>query len=109
MPLHELIFLKECDCMLEVSMEFICEYMDYYISKEGTYLRMYGGSQATTLFPRYATDYVVHEESVRQLFIDGVGNFLFDMKKKDFPPLPFCTGSYKFTRVKSALEFVKDL
>ena len=31
------------------------------------------------------------------------------MKKAIFPPLPFCIGSYKFTRVKNASEFVKDL
>ena len=70
---------------------------------------MYGGSRAPSLMPKYATYYVVHKEVVRQLFIDGVGNFLFDMKKTAFPPLPFCIGSYKFTRVKSAFEFVKDL
>ena len=79
-----------------------CEYVDYYFSQESTYLNMYGGSIAPSLIPRYATDCVVHKEAVRQLFIDGVGNFLFDMKKESFPPLPFCIGSYKLTRVKRA-------
>ena len=68
---------------------------------------MYGGSRAPSLMPKYATGYVVHKEAVIQLFIDGVGNFLFDMKKESFPPLPFFIGSYKFTRVKSASKFVK--
>ena len=58
---------------------------------------------------RYSMDYVVHKEAVWQLFIDGVGKLLFDMKKEVFSPLPFCIGSYKFTRVKNASEFVKDL
>ena len=62
--------------MSEASMEVICEYGNYYFSKEGTYLRMYEESQAPSLFPRYATDYVVHNEEVRQLFIDGFRNFL---------------------------------
>ena len=70
-------------------MEVICAYRDYYFSKEGTYLRMYVGSRAPSLLPRYATHYVVHKEAVRQLFIDGFGNFLFDMNKAVFPPLPF--------------------
>ena len=70
---------------------------------------MYGVSKTPSLLPRYATDYVVHKEAVRQLFINGVGNFLFDMKNADFPPLPFCIGSYKFTKVKGASEFVKCL
>ena len=61
------------------------------------------------MFPRYAMDYVVHKEVVRQMFTNGVGNFLFDMKKVGFPPLPFYIGSYKFTRVKNASEFMKDL
>ena len=31
------------------------------------------------------------------------------MKKAVYPPLPLCIGSYKFTKVKSAPEFVKEL
>ena len=95
--------------MSEGVMEVICAYGDHYFSKEGTYLKMYGGSRAPSLLSKYATDYVVHKEVVRQLFIDGFENFLFDMKKVVFPPFPFCIGSYKFTNVKSAREFVKDL
>ena len=34
---------------------------------------------------------------------------MFDLKKDVFQPLPFYVGSYKFTKVKSAPEFVKDL
>ena len=70
---------------------------------------MYGGSRAPSLMLRYATNYIAHKEVVRQLFIDGAGNFLFYMKKEVFPPLPFYIGSYKFTRVKNASEFVRDL
>ena len=70
---------------------------------------MYGGSRAPSLMPKYAMNYVVHKEAVRELFIDGVGNFLFNMKKVVFPPLLFCIGSYKFMRVKNASEFVKYL
>ena len=73
------------------------------------YLRIYGGSRDPSLFPRYATDYFIHKEVVRQLYIDGVGNFLFDMKKVVYPPLPFCIGSYKFTKVKSSPDFIKEL
>ena len=93
MHLYELIFLKESKCMSESAMGVISEYKDYYFSPEGPYLRVYGGSRAPSLMPRYATDDVVHKEAVRHMFIDGVGNFLFDMKKATFPPLPFCIGS----------------
>ena len=31
------------------------------------------------------------------------------MKKATFPPMPFGIGSYRFTKVKSAFEFVKYL
>ena len=72
-------------------------------------MRMYGGSKSPSLMPIYSTDYVVHKEVVRQLFINRVGNFLFDMKKIAFSPLPFCMGSYKFTKVKGSSEFVKYL
>ena len=85
------------------------EYGDYFFSEEGTYLRMYGGTKAPSLLPKYATDYIVHKEVLRQLFMDGFGSFLFNMKKAVLPPMPFYVGSYKFYRVKSAPYFVKDL
>ena len=43
------------------------------------------------------------------MFINGVANFLFNKKKATFSPLPFCIGSYNFTKVKGASEFVKYL
>ena len=51
--------------MSESAMEVICEYGDYYFSQEGTYLRMYGGSRAPSLMPKYAIEYVFQEEAVR--------------------------------------------
>ena len=90
-------------------MDVICEYGDYFFSLEGTYLRMYRHSKAPSLLPKYAMKYVVHKEAFRKLFINGVGKFLFDMKKVSFSKFPFCIGSYKFTKFKGASEFVKDL
>ena len=72
------------------------------------YLRMYGGTKAPSLLPKCATDYIVLKEAVRQVFLDCFGNHLFDIKKVVFPPVPFYVGSYKFNRVKSALDFVKE-
>ena len=70
---------------------------------------MYSGSRAPSLLPKYAIDYVIHKEAVRQLYIDGIGNFLFEQKKAVYPAVPFFVGSYKFSRVKNAVEFVKEL
>ena len=70
---------------------------------------MFSGTRAPSLLPRYAMDYVVHKEVVRQLYIDGIGNFLFYQKKVVYPPLLFCVGSYKFSKVKSAPDFEKEL
>ena len=36
MPLYELIFLKESNCISESAMGVICEYVDYYFSWERT-------------------------------------------------------------------------
>ena len=68
------------------------EYGSYYLTKDGLYVRMYGGSRAPFLLPRYATNYVLHKD-VRQLYIDGVGNFLFEQKKAVYPVVPFFVGS----------------
>ena len=70
---------------------------------------MYGGTKAPSLFPKYATDYIVLKEAIRQLFLDGFGSHLFDLKKAMFPPLSFYVGSYKFSKVKSAPKFFKDM
>ena len=109
MPLYTLIFRKECDCMSEGAMQVIQEYADYFLTDNGMYFRMYGGSKTPLLLPKYATDYIVHKEAVRQVFIDGIGHFLFQHKKTAYPPLPFKLGSYKFTRVKQAAEFIEEL
>ena len=89
MPLYILIYLVECNCMLEEALKVVQNNKNYYLTEEGLYLRTYGGSKAPSLLPRYATDYVIHKEVVRQLYIDGVGNFLFEQKKAVSPTVPF--------------------
>ena len=78
MPLYTLYLLVECNCVLEEALKVVQKNGNYYLSEDGLYLRMYGGSRAPSLLPRYATDYVIHKEVVRQLYIDGVVNFLFE-------------------------------
>ena len=70
---------------------------------------MFGETRAPSLLPKYTTNYVIHKEVVRQIYIDGVGNFLFKQKKAVYPPVPFYIGSYMFYKVKSASEFVKEI
>ena len=70
---------------------------------------MYGGSRAPSSLPKYATDYVLHKEVVRQVYLDGVGSFLFEHKKVAYPAIPFWLGSYKFTKVKWTAELVQEL
>ena len=109
MPLYQLVFLEECKCLSEGDLESIKEFGDYIFFEEGTYLRMYGGTKSSSLLPKYATYYIVHKEAVRQLFLDGFGSHLFDLKKDVFPPLPFYVGRYKISKVKSEPEFMKEL
>ena len=96
MPLYTLIFLVECNCMLEEAFKVMQEYGSYYLTKDGLYVRMYGGSRAPSLLPRYVTDYVLHKEAVRQLYIDGVGNILFEQKNAVYPTIPFSLGVRNF-------------
>ena len=65
MPFYTLIFLVECNCMSEEALEVVQNNGNYYLTEEGLYLRMYGGSRAPYLIPRYDTDYVIHKEVVR--------------------------------------------
>ena len=91
------------------ALQVIEEYADYYLTENGLYFRMFGDSRAPSLLPKYATDYIIHKEAVRQVFLDGIGSFLFEHKKAAYPHLPFKLGSYRFTRVKKADEFVEEL
>ena len=95
--------------MSEEALQLIEDYADYYLTEDGLYFRMLGGSRAPSLLPKYATDYIVHKEAVRQVFLDGIGNFLFEHKKAAYPPFPFKLESYRFTKVKKADEFVEEL
>ena len=36
-------------------------------------------------------------------------NFLFEQNKVAYPPVPFYIGSYKFSKVNTVAEFVKEL
>ena len=69
-------------------------------TENGMYFRMFGGSRAPSLLQKYATDYIVDKEAVRQVFIDGIGKFLFEHKKTAYPLLPFKQGSCRFAKVK---------
>ena len=63
------------------------------MTEDGLYFRMFGCSRAPSPLPKYATDYVVHKEAVRQVFLDGIGSFLFEHKKAAYPPVE----AWKFT------------
>ena len=47
--------------MSKNTLEIVEENEHYYLSKEGMYLRMFGGSRSPYLLTKYATDYVVHK------------------------------------------------
>ena len=70
---------------------------------------MYGETKYLLFLPKYTTDYISHKEAIRELFLNGFGSHLFDLKKVVYPPLPFYLGSYTFTKMRNAPEFVKDL
>ena len=95
--------------MSKEALQVIEEYADYYLTEDGLSFRMFGGSRAPSLLPKYATDYIIHKEAVRQVFLDGIGSFLFEHKKTSYPPFPFKLGSYRFTKVKKYDEFIEEL
>ena len=100
MPLYALIFLTECNCMSEEAFKVIEEHGSYYLTEEGMCIRIHGFSREPSLLPWYATNYVVHKEAIRQVYLDGVKIFLFEHKKVAYPAIPFWIGNYKFTNIK---------
>ena len=57
--------------MSEEAFKVIGEHGSYYLTEEGMYIRMYGSSRAPSLLPKYATNYVVHKEVFRKVYVDG--------------------------------------
>ena len=51
--------------MSEEAFKVIKEHGGYYLTEEGMYIRMYGGSRAPSLLPKYTTDYVLHKEATK--------------------------------------------
>ena len=47
--------------MSEEALKVVQDNGHYYLTGEGLYLRMFGGSRAPSLMPKYATDYVIHK------------------------------------------------
>ena len=95
--------------MSEEAFKVIEEYGDYYLTEQGLYIGIYGGSRAPSLLPKYSTDYVLHKEAARKVYIDGVGSLLFEHKKEAYLAIPFLLGSYKFSKVKQTAEFFQEL
>ena len=56
--------------MSKEAFKIIKEHGSYYLTEEGMYIRMYGGSREPSLLPKYAIDYVLHKEVVKQIYID---------------------------------------
>ena len=104
MPLYRFIFLAKCDCMSEEALKVVQDNGHCYLTKKGLYLRMFGRTRAPSLLPKYTTDYVIHKEVVRQLYIDGVGNFLFEQKKAMYPTSPV---SYRELQVLQSKECIR--
>ena len=75
--------------MSEEAFKFIEEHGSYYLTEEGMYIWMYGFSRTPSLLPKYATDYVVNKEAIRQVYLDGVGRFSFEHRKAAYPAIPF--------------------
>ena len=74
MPLYHLVFLEECKCLSEGDLESIKEFGDYFFFEEVTYMRRYGGTKSPSFILKYGTNYIVHKEAMRQLFLDGFGS-----------------------------------
>ena len=89
--------------MSEEAFKVIQEFRSYYLTEDGLYVRMYGGSISPSLLQKYATYYVLNKEAARYLYIDGVGIFLFEHKNVVYPVVHVFIGSYKFSRVKHTI------
>lgn len=77
--------------------------------ENGTYIRIYGATEAPHMFPKFVPNKLVLQEVAYRTLVNGVGAVLVRDKKLTWPPLPFWLGSYCFKDVKEAQAKVDTL
>lgn len=75
---------------------------DWCVMENGTYIRIYGATEAPHMFPKFVPNKLVLQEVAYRTLVNGVGAVLVRDKKLTWPPLPFWLGSYCFKDVKEA-------
>lgn len=61
-PMYKLIFEQDPPCMSQEEMHALLNFVDWYSSPGGTFIKMFGGEKPLNFLPRYATDKLVMQE-----------------------------------------------
>lgn len=103
-PMYTFIFCKPAQCMTEKAMQLISTIGDWYVTENGTYIRVFGATKAPHLLPKLIPDKLAIQEVAYQTLLRGVGASLARDKKAPWPALPLYIGYYGLGNVKAARE-----
>jgi hypothetical protein len=90
--------------MTEKAMQLISTIGDWYVTENGTYIRVFGATKAPHLLPKLIPDKLAIQEVAYQTLLRGVGASLARDKKAPWPALPLYIGYYGLGNVKAARE-----
>jgi len=108
-PMYKLIFYEPTQCMTKKTMHAISEVGDWYVTKRGIYIQIFGAIKAPHLLPKFIHDNLSLEEVAYQTCMHDLGASLSRNKKSLWFPLPFHIGAYGFKDVREAVAEVVAL
>jgi hypothetical protein len=101
--MYMIIFCNTPRCMTEKAMQAIGEVHGWYVIDKGTYIRIFGPTKDSHLFPKIILNKLSLQEVAYQTFLHGIGASLSHDKKTLQPLFPFHVEDYGFKYVKKAV------
>ena len=96
-----MIFQEEPPYMSRTEMEAISKIIDWFVARDGTFLRVFDRDKSAHVFPRYATDELFMQEVSYHIFARLLEK-LHRKKKELFLGLPLWIGLYEIRNHKHA-------
>lgn len=107
-PMYKLIFEQDPPCMFEEVMEAILNIVNWYASRSGTLIRVFGREKPMHVLPTCTMDKLVMQEAAYHLST-GLSAGLHRKKKSPWTTLPLRIGLYEIKSLKDVDANAKEI
>lgn len=105
---YKLIFEHDPLCMSQESMEALLSIENWYPSRSGTFIGIFGGEKPLHVLPRFATDKLMMQEIIYHISI-GLPVRLHKSNKAPWSTLPLWIGLYKIKCLNDAYVEAEEI